>query len=118
MSTSIFFLALMSAIILGLYDLLKKFSLKNNPAIKVIWLANLCGLIFILPIGFLQGIFNSPGVFNSEWHGLLFAKAILVSMSWNLAYIGLKHLPISIASPVRASLLITMPCFIRGVLLP
>jgi transporter family protein len=36
-------------------------------------------------------------------HLLVFAKAALVTLSWVLTYFALKHLPISLAAPVRAS---------------
>jgi transporter family protein len=36
-------------------------------------------------------------------HVLIFVKALIVSVSWILAYFAMKHLPISIVSPIRAS---------------
>jgi drug/metabolite transporter (DMT)-like permease len=36
-------------------------------------------------------------------HGLIFAKAALVGASWTLAFFALKHLPLSIAAPIRAT---------------
>jgi transporter family protein len=40
---------------------------------------------------------------SASGHLLVFAKAALVTLSWVLTYFALKHLPISLASPVRAS---------------
>ena len=36
-------------------------------------------------------------------HGLIFAKSLLVGSSWTLAFSALKHLPLSVAAPIRAT---------------
>ena len=40
---------------------------------------------------------------GSEGHFLLFLKAVIVLASWIFAYFSLKHLPITIASPIKAT---------------
>jgi len=40
---------------------------------------------------------------SATGHGLLFFKSVLVSCSWILNYFAVKHLPVSIASPLRAT---------------
>jgi drug/metabolite transporter (DMT)-like permease len=36
-------------------------------------------------------------------HGLLLAKSILVASAWTCTYFAVKHLPVSISSPIRAT---------------
>lgn len=36
-------------------------------------------------------------------HGLIVAKSVLVGMSWSFAFASLKHLPLSIAGPIRST---------------
>ncbi|MEE9367743.1 MAG: EamA family transporter [Pontiella sp.] len=40
---------------------------------------------------------------SAQWHGYMVIKALIVGTSWICAYFALKHLPISIVSPIRAS---------------
>lgn len=40
---------------------------------------------------------------SAREHGLLFLKSMLVAGSWVLSYFALKHLPLSIAGPIRAA---------------
>ena len=40
---------------------------------------------------------------GSEGHFLLFLKAVIVLASWIFAYFSLKHLPITIASPIKTT---------------
>ncbi len=103
MSGYVLTISLLSALLLGFYDFSKKLSLQNNPAVKVVWVANLSGLLFILPFAWANHILSLENTLRLNWQIAIFFKAILVNLSWNLAYIGLKHLPISIASPLRAT---------------
>jgi drug/metabolite transporter (DMT)-like permease len=47
------------------------------------------------------GIYAAP--MPLEWHSWMVIKALIVGTSWICAYFALKHLPISIVSPIRAS---------------
>lgn len=105
------FLALISALFLGVYDVFKKISLQNNAVIPVI-LTSICfSSIFLLPFlvisqffpTVLEGsIFFVPQV-SLHAHLLLVIKAIIVLTSWLFAYFAMKHLPISLASPIKAT---------------
>ena len=103
-------LALTSAFLLGFYDLLKKNSLKENAVIPVLFISSLSGaLIFICLFSFSRitgkstaGMLFVPMVSWKE-HIYFFIKSIIVGSSWILAYFAFKHLPITIASPIRAS---------------
>ena len=102
-------LAFMSAALLGCYDFFKKVSLKDNSVIAVLFLNTLfsallfstfivlshCGVIT-------EGSFYVPRV-SLHTHLLLVLKAIIVLSSWLCGYIGIKHLPITIVSPIQST---------------
>jgi drug/metabolite transporter (DMT)-like permease len=103
-------LSLTSAFFLGFYDICQKHALKNNPVIPVllgstataalVWTAlllvqravpgSLPPLLLVPPLGALE-------------HGLLFLKSAIVAASWMCTYLAVKHLPISLAAPIRAT---------------
>jgi len=111
-------LALTSAFLLGFYDLLKKNSLRENAVIPVLFISSLSGaLIFICLFSFSRmtgestaGMLFVPMVPWKE-HVYFFIKSIIVGSSWILAYFAFKHLPITIASPIRASNVIKLRKF-------
>ena len=90
-------LAFASAAFLGGYDSFKKFSLKDNAVVPVLFLNTvLCALIF------------SPGLFLTGFGGwavqqYIVAKSALVLSSWMAGYIAMKHLPLTIVGPVNAT---------------
>ena len=105
------FLAFISAFLLGLYDVIKKISLNNNAVIPILFLNVLfCCLLFLpviilsffFPATIQNSIFYLPPVSGSA-HIYLFIKATIVLSSWIFAYFSLKHLPITIASPIKAT---------------
>lgn len=104
-------LAVLSAVFLGLYDVAKKASVDNNAVLPVLLVCSASGLALMLPLAALSvlapGLAQQHGVFieamSGAGHLLVLAKAALVTLSWVLTYFALKHLPISLASPIRAS---------------
>ena len=90
-------LAFLSAFLLGFYDVSKKYSLRNNAVIPILFLSTLfCSLIF-LPLAF-----RTPfGGWEVQRYILL--KACIVLSSWLLGYIGIKNLPITIVGPINAT---------------
>lgn len=90
-------LAFLSAALLGFYDVCKKYSLRGNAVIPILFLNTLfCSIIF-LPLAF-----QTPfGGWEVQRYILL--KACIVLSSWLLGYIGIKHLPITIVGPVNAT---------------
>jgi transporter family protein len=103
--------AILSAVFLGVYDVAKKASVQENAVLVVLFACSATGLALMLPLGALAlaapGWAQTHGVLIAplSWceHGLVLAKAALVTLSWVLTFFALKHLPISLASPVRAS---------------
>ena len=90
-------LAFLSAALLGFYDVCKKYSLRGNAVIPILFLNTLfCSIIF-LPM-----VFQTPfGGWEVQRYILL--KACIVLSSWLLGYIGIKHLPITIVGPINAT---------------
>jgi drug/metabolite transporter (DMT)-like permease len=104
-------LAVLSAVFLGFYDVAKKASVQDNAVLPVLLACSASGLLVFLPVLALSlvapGWASAHGLFlesmSTAGHLLVFAKAALVTLSWVLTYFALKHLPISLAAPVRAS---------------
>ena len=102
--------ALISALFLGLYDVSKKQSLKENAVIPVLWFNTLFCSLLMLPFtllswktGLLDGsIFYVPAA-GWELHRLLMIKAFIVLGSWIFGYFGMKHLPITLFGPINAT---------------
>ncbi len=105
------FLTIASASLLGVYDITKKVSVKHN-AVPIVLLASVCfGAILWLPMlvlshtayrDILPSLLLVTSLSTAE-HGLLFAKSVLVGMSWTCAFFAMKHLPLSIAAPIRST---------------
>ncbi|MGB7346675.1 MAG: DMT family transporter, partial [Pirellulaceae bacterium] len=104
-------LSLLSAICLGFYDVAKKLSVRKN-AVPVVLLANVSvGAAICLPLIVWSAL--APDSVPIDLlrvdplpiadHALIFAKACLVGASWTFAFLALKHLPLSIAAPIRAT---------------
>ena len=104
-------LSLISSFFLGLYDVSKKSAVTGNAVFPVLFLSTLAGTLCTLPILLLS--FWNPDLAKSlhlhvphlppAIHGYIIAKSLVVGTSWVLSYFGLKHLPITIASPLRAT---------------
>jgi bacterial/archaeal transporter family protein len=101
---------LVSAVFLGCYDLCIKHSVRENAVLPVLFLSNTCSAAVWLALLALQSI--HPGILPASmnvpslsWvqHGQLIFKSLIVSASWICSYFGVKHLPVSIASPIRAT---------------
>jgi bacterial/archaeal transporter family protein len=101
---------LVSALLLGCYELFTKHAVRENAVLPVLFLSNVCGAsvwLILLGVQHLQ-----PGFLPSNLsvapltiyqHGQLALKSLIVAASWICAYFAIKHLPVSIASPIRAT---------------
>jgi transporter family protein len=104
-------LSLLSAFTLGIYEVAKKASVEDNAVIPVLFASSLAGVGILLPVVLFAPL--APGLaapwgliltpIGAKGHLLIFLKSMIVTLSWVLTYFALKHLPISLASPVRAS---------------
>lgn len=97
-------LALISAVGLGFYDVMKKLSLKDNNVPLVLLLNTLFGTLLMSPAlieAVASGQFG-PG-HGLAGHGLIALKSAIVLSSWILGYFAIKHLPLTIQGPINAS---------------
>lgn len=104
-------LTLGSALLLGLYDYFKKLALRDNAVLPVLFGSVAAGAAVWLPLVVWAAIapaslpagLQQVGELDARGHLLLFGKAALVGASWLLGYYGIRALPLSIASPIRAT---------------
>lgn len=101
---------IISSVFLGLYDLGTKHAVRDNAVLPVLFLANVCsaGIWLVLmsvaavrPDG-LPALFTVAPLTGRE-HLLLLLKSTIVACSWVCTYFAVKHLPVSLASPIRAT---------------
>lgn len=101
---------IISSVFLGLYDLGTKHAVRDNAVLPVLFFANVCsaGIWLILmsaatvrPEGF-PALFTVAPLTGRE-HLLLLLKSFIVACSWVCTYFAVKHLPVSLASPIRAT---------------
>ena len=105
------FLAFLSAVLLGFYDVFKKQSLKDNAVLPVLFLNTIFSSLVFLPF-ILVSCFAPETLQNTiffvhdagwEAHRLILLKSFIVLSSWILGYFGMKHLPITIVGPINAT---------------
>lgn len=105
------FLALLSALLLGIYDVSKKVSVQGNAVIPVLLTSVLFSSVILLPFlvisrvqpNLLEGTPFFVPVVDFNTHLYLILKAVIVLSSWLFAYFAMKHLPITLASPIKAT---------------
>lgn len=102
--------SLVSALFLGAYELSTKHAVQDNAVVPVLFLSTLTG-------GLVWGVLLmvevlSPGVLpkslvteslSLDQHLQLVLKSAIVAASWVFTYFALKHLPLSLGSPIRAT---------------
>jgi bacterial/archaeal transporter family protein len=101
--------SLASAFFLGLYQLCTKHAVNENAVLPVLFLSNVCSAAVWL--GFLAwdaAPGGAPAVLrvaelSGRGHLLLLLKSVVVAGSWGCSYFAVKHLPVSIAAPLRAT---------------
>jgi len=104
-------LTCLSALLLGCYDISKKKAVDGNAILPTLFFSTLAAALAMAPILLLSAL--DPGLAKA-WHlaippqpaaahVLILLKSILVGCSWILSYIALKHLPITVATPLRAT---------------
>lgn len=114
---------MLSALFLGLYDITKKLAVKNNAVPPVLLLNVMFAAALWTPIIWMSSL--SPSMLtqaqsagDSAWlarwqlavapidmvqHLQVAFKSLIVGISWTAAFAALHRLPISVASPIRAT---------------
>ena len=94
---------LASSVFLAFYDVSKKASVRNNAVLPVLLAATVAGAVaYITVLGAAGGIGKAMEVSMRDFV-LVFVKSLIVSTSWVFTYCALRTLPITIATPIRAS---------------
>ena len=83
------YLALLSALFLGLYDIAKKQAVGKNGVLQVLLAATALSALFLSPFLFKYEL-------SLQSHMMLIGKALIVTTSWISGMIALKLLPITI----------------------
>ena len=105
------FAGLLSALFLGIYDIFKKTALNDNAVMPVLFFATLTSTVIFLPVVvgslFFPHTFSVVGLYsptlNFVQHLQVFLKSVIVVSSWILAFFAMKHLPVTVFSPIRAT---------------
>ena len=105
-------LSLISAFLLGFYDIFKKQTVVNNAIIPVLFYSTLISSLVFLPLvlvsrfnpevfkgDFLQQFYIEP--LTARQHLLIIGKTALILCSWMFSYSAMKHLPITVVGPVN-----------------
>lgn len=102
--------SLVSALVLGCYELFTKHAVRENAVLPVLFFSNVVGATVWLVLLAAQTV--QPGALPAGLlvdsltllqHGQLALKSAIVAASWVCTYFAVKHLPISLASPIRAT---------------
>ena len=95
---------LLSSFFLSLYDLAKKASVRENAVLPVLLCSTCCGCAaFVAGVaicGKLPEVLSSA---SGQALGLAAIKSVIVATSWVFTFYALRTLPITIATPIRAS---------------
>lgn len=104
-------LSVISALLLGMYDVVKKLAVKNNGVLEVLFCATGISTLLLSPV--LISSISGNALFSGDlWklgpgplslHLKLFLKSSIVTISWICGIIALKHLPITTVGIVKAS---------------
>ena len=101
---------LISALFLGLYDLCTKHAVRANAVTPVLFFSSLTGATVWFVLLAVQAL--QPGLLphtlvtdalTGKQHLQLLLKSGIVAASWVGTYFAMKHLPLSLGAPIRAT---------------
>ena len=95
---------LASSFFLALYDLAKKASVRDNAVLPVLLCSTCCGCAaFVAGVAACGKLSSVVASANGQALALAAVKSVIVSTSWVFTFCALRTLPITIATPIRAS---------------
>jgi len=101
---------LISAFMLGCYDLSAKHAVRDNAVLPVLFFANVCSATVWLLLHLTGTLAPAevPAAFHVAsltlfQHAQVLLKSSIVAGSWVCSYFALKNLPLSLAAPMRAT---------------
>lgn len=102
MSWAVWILA--SACFLALYDLAKKASVRGNAVLPVLLCSTCCGCAaFVTGLALCGGLSGAVAAIDGRILALSAIKSVIVATSWVFTFCALRTLPVTIATPIRAS---------------
>ena len=107
---------LASAVFLALYDLAKKASVSANAVLPVLLASTCFGFVAYVAGLVASGNLGAASGITGAALSLGLAKSVIVGTSWVFTFCALRTLPITIATPIRASapalvLLVAVPLY-------
>ena len=103
-------LAFLSAFLLGCYEVNKKMSLNGNAVIPVLFFNTLFSSLIVFPfivLSYATDVLDGSLLYVPrvpfETHVAVFIKAVIVLSSWIFGYFALKHLPLTLSGPIKAT---------------
>lgn len=102
--------SLVAALFLGIYELCTKHAVRENAVLPVLFLSSVCAATVWTSLMVAGAL--APGMLPAAlttaplgWSGhlQLAGKSALVASSWMFTYFAMKHLPVSLTSPIRAT---------------
>jgi len=105
------YLGLLAALFLGLHSLCKKHAVQGNEVFPVLLGTVLSGFLFVATFYVVSIMYPDYALANgydfqqitAKKHVFIFFKSMLMAGSWILAYQALKHLPLTIVTPIRSA---------------
>lgn len=94
---------LLSAVVLGFYDIAKKHAVARNAVMPTLLLATLAGSAAFVLLTLLRGDLQTVTTGAPRDFLLIALKSVLVSGSWICVYAAMQTMPISLAAPIRAT---------------
>ena len=95
---------LASSFFLALYDLAKKASVRDNAVLPVLLCSTCCGCAaFVAGVAACGRLPEVVASANGAAVGLAAIKSVIVATSWVFTFYALRTLPITLATPIRAS---------------
>lgn len=91
--------SILSALLLGLYDIAKKRAVRRNGGIQVLLVSTFISTLILIPVSIKDSLLGGT---LSE-HAVLAAKSALVTLSWICGIFAIKHLPLTTVGIVKAS---------------
>ena len=93
---------LASAVFLAFYDLAKKASVRGNAVLPVLLISASVGTLAYTTALWAAGGLDAALDISCRDAALVAVKTVVVAMSWVLTFMGLRTLPVTIATPIRA----------------
>lgn len=100
--------SLLSAFFLGLYQLCTKHAVNGNAVLPVLFWSNVCSASVWLGLLGADAVAGLPPALqvaelDGAGHLRMLLKSAIVAGSWVCSYFAVKHLPVSLTAPIRAT---------------